>query len=154
MKLLNTSKETFKIVMTKNPITNPEQSPRPTGIRLSDCDLSTPKGLRQKEEILNHPNYSESEEISLKSGVNEFKNEEHAEYFYKTLGQFDYPEDDRARMTKMKNDNIVFEVEEAKEVDGKWEFKEIKDNLYKKYRGKPSVNINTTVSPEQFKLQE
>jgi len=115
--------------MTQHPITNPQESPSPTGKFLSDLDPNDPKYKLQKAEILNHPNYSMSETVALKPGINKYENEEHAEYLYKILGNPEvggvvvFADGERE---PIKNRNILFEVDEKGA--------EIRDHFYKKYR--------------------
>ncbi len=143
IRLQNTSDKTYEFKMTKNPITNPQQSPRPTGKSLEDLDLKAPNYVNQKNEIINHPNYSLSKTIYLEPGINEFENDEHAEYFYATLGQ---PEDaglipvGRTFVKASDNKNFVLEVDDKG--------KEIKTNLWNKYRKTTIAQMNTNLDLE------
>jgi len=115
--------------MTETPISNPQACPAPTGKFVSDLDPAARDYKIEKEKILSHPNYSESETIVIKPGINKIENDEQAEYLYKTIGN---PEDggmvtfSDGDSERIINQNVLFEVDE----DGK----EIKDNFYKKYR--------------------
>ena len=143
IRLLNLSKKTYKIKMTKHPISRPFESPQPTGKELND-DMDK----RKQEEILSHPNYSPANEIVLKPGVNEIENDEQAEYLYMTLGN---PEDGGVtfygnQAYPVKNENFILEVDK----DGN----EIKDNLWKKYRINKNPLINKQASPDQFQIKK
>lgn len=143
IRLKNLSTKTYKIVMTEHPITKPFQSPTPTGIKLSD-ELSS----LEYDEIKNHPKYSSSEEVILKPGINEFKNDEQAEYFYSVLGQADnggviYSGN---QAVQIQNNNFILEVDEKGN--------EIKSNLWKKYRDIKSPLVNRGVDQNQFNIKE
>ncbi|MDP1729384.1 MAG: hypothetical protein Q8L27_04230 [archaeon] len=128
--------------MTKNPITKPWQSPMPTGKRMQDLDE------REQEEVREHKNYSPSEDIELNPGINEFKNNEHAEYFYFSLGNPDNGGIVLAGNSAIpiQNKNFVFEVDKNGE--------EIKENLWVKYRSIKTPMINRSTSQDQFNIKE
>ena len=141
VRLLNTSEQKFEFRLTKNPVSNPASSPEPTGKRLSDA-----KDANEAQLISKHPSYSESEVVYLRPGINEFKNEEHAEYFYSQLGN---PEDggivpiSANKSYEVTNRNIVLEVDA--------EGKEVRDNLWLKYRKPVGVQVVTNVDPSLFR---
>lgn len=123
IRLLNKSKKTFKFRLTDYPITKPQQSPMPTGKKFDQLTES------EQEKVLKHPDYSKSTEVDLVPGVNEFKNDEWAEYFYKELGQVEeggFVEFAGGSKYHVVNENIVIEIDK----DGK----EIRENLFRKYR--------------------
>lgn len=138
---MNTSKQKFEFRLTKNPVSNPAASPEPTGKRVEDA-----KDENERRLILKHTNYSESEVVYLRPGINEFKNEEHAEYLYSQLGN---PEDggivpiSANKSYEVVNKNIVLEVDA--------EGNEIKDHLWLKYRKPIGVQVVTTVDPSLFR---
>lgn len=118
----------FTITMTKTPISNPQASPSPTGVFIDKLDPSDPKYLLNKDEILRHANYSESEDVTLKPGINEFENDEQAEYFYKILGNPEEGGTIRVGVNsevRITNRNILIEVdakgEEVKGAGSFWE---------------------------------
>lgn len=127
LKYLGTDKIEFR--MTKKPISNRQASPAPTGKKISDLDQNDPNYKIEREKILSHPNYSESELVVLKPGINVFENEEHAEYLYEQLGNPEvggYMTYTDGTQDKVVNKNILIEVDEKGN--------EVKDNLFKKYR--------------------
>ena len=135
--LKNTSEKTYEMRMTKNPITNPQQSPRPTGKSLDELDPKSATYVNDKNAILKHPNYSESKVIYLEPGINKFENNEHAEYLYQTLGQPDDAGKEWVGQTQVQatpNHNFVIEVNEKGE--------EIRTNLWNKYRKQKGVQKN------------
>lgn len=146
IRLLNTNTITYEMRMTKNPITNPQQSPQPTGKKLEDLDSKSPDYVNQKNAILNHPNYSESKVYYLEPGINVFENDEQAEYLYATLGN---PEDaglipvGRSFVKTERNKNYILEVDE--------EGKEIRDHLFAKYRKQTSIQLNTNLELDVVK---
>lgn len=115
--------------LTKNPITKPSQNSKPEGKGLDDLDPQKPDYRVQREKILKHPNYSASELVVLKPGLNKFENNEQAEYLYQMLGNPEVggyiPHTDGSKEV-ITNENVLIEVDK----DGN----EIKDNLFKKYR--------------------
>lgn len=129
IRLKNLSDKTYEFRLTNCPINNPQASPMPTGKRLEDLDEKSPRYIQQRDEILKHPNYSSSRTIVLEPGINEFKNEEHAEYLYKILGNPDV------------GGTIPFGIGEKRAIVNKnWlievdkDENEVKDNLFLKYR--------------------
>lgn len=143
--------------MTNNPITQPQQSPAPTGKRLDSLDPKAADYQLEKSKILNHPNYSTSKMVTLEPGLNDFKNEEHAEYFFKQLGN---PEDGGVRPMGNKtvkvitNKNFVWEVEAVdKPEKGESAYKTVKGPWFEKYRQPDGVVMHTTADPSQFQIQ-
>lgn len=124
VRLLFTGKDKLEFRLTKNPLTRPWESPKPTGKALSDA-----KNDLEREQILKHPSYSESEVVTLKPGINEFKNEEWAEYLYAQLGQPDTGgsvDIGGGRFIDVENKNVLIEVDEKGD--------EITNHFWPKYR--------------------
>ena len=146
--LLNQSDKKYEMRMTNNPVTNPRQSPRPEGFSLEELDPKDPSYQIKKMRIENHPNYSESEVIYLKPGLNKFENEEHAEYFYAQLGN---PESGGSipsgvgQTVPVTNSNFVWETDK--------EGNPTKGPLFNKYRKTTSAQVRTTALPSQFDLR-
>lgn len=115
--------------LTRNPMTNRRQSPKPEGKGLEDLDPQDPNYQADKQKILKHPQYSPSETVVLKPGLNKFENEEQAAYLYEMLGNPEVggyiPLSDGSHI-EIQNENVLIEVDEKGE--------EIKDNLFKKFR--------------------
>lgn len=136
MILLKYKGEKLEFRLTKTPISNTQASPSPTGKKIGDLDPKAVNYSVEKKAILNHPNYSDNEVITLKPGLNKFENEEHAEYLYKILGNPEnggvvtYSDGTEGRII---NKNILIQVDEKGE--------EVKGELYKKYR-QPLRNPN------------
>lgn len=122
-------KEALEFTLTRNPVTLPQQSPAPMGKFLKDLDPNHPKYRQQKAEIENHANYSPSEKIILKPGINLIENDEHAEYIYQQLG---VPEIGGTVPFGVHEQRTIVNRNICCEVDAKGE--EIKDNLFLKYR--------------------
>ena len=124
IRLLNERDKTYAFQMTDHPISNLQESPEPTGKPITN-DMTE----AEEKAIKEHPNYSKNQTVELKAkGVTEFKNDEHAEYIFKILGD---PEDggsipSGAGKIPVTNKNFVHEVDE-KGI-------KIMDNLYAKYR--------------------
>ena len=140
--LLNKKEKTYKWQMTEHPVTNPQESPRPTGKHLDELDPRKANYALEKQKILSHPNYSENEEVVLKPGLNKYENHEHAEWIYREMGA---PEDAGTilrggKEIAVRNNNFVLEVNEKGE--------EIKDNFYPKYREQYAVQMYKEPNPE------
>lgn len=124
MKKLLYEGKPMKFTLTKSPISNIKQSPKPEGVGVEDLDPAHPEYNQLKTRILSHPNYSEAEVVYLKPGINVFDNDEHAEYLYKLLGNpveggYIPLSDGSKRM--IKNPNIIHEVNEKGEpIEGEW----------------------------------
>lgn len=137
MKKLLYEGKPMKFTLTKSPISNIKQSPKPEGVGVEDLDPAHTEYNQLKTRILSHPNYSEAEVVYLKPGINVFDNDEHAEYLYKLLGNpveggYIPLSDGSKRM--IKNPNIIHEVNEKGEViEGEW---------FEKYR-KPVGYLHT-----------
>ena len=140
IRLMNESEKEFVFTLTKNPIINVRQSPRPTGINVDELDPSKNDYQTKKDAILKHPNYSKAETVVFKPGLNTFENDEHAEYIYMTLGN---PEEAGSvpigggKWVGVKNENFVKEVDETG--------KEIKNHFYKKYRVPAGFQMVNTI---------
>ena|SRR3990167_2486373 len=149
IRLFNNSDKEFSFTLTEHPITNVRESPTPTGVKIEELDPTKSNYRQKKEEILNHLYYSPTSIVMLRMGVNDFENEEWAEYIYQTLGN---PEEGgvipigSGSFEKVKNNNFVIEVDE----NGK----EIKDHLWKKYRRPAGVQIHKEIDSSLFKLQK
>lgn len=149
MKLLNQSKTKYQFTLTKNPITNVRQSPAPMGLTVEELDPGDVDYLKKKNEILNHPYYSESEVVYCKPGINDYDNDEQAEYIYKTLGDpevAEYIPVGAGRTEPLMNKNFVWEVDK----DGN----PVKGALFQKYRIQHGQQVHLTADPSQFKVQE
>lgn len=140
--------EPIEIKMTANPITNPKQSPQPLGYLISDLDPKASDYNVKKMAVLNHPDYSEAVTVRLEPGVNEFENEEHAEYLYKTLGN---PEDGGVipvgvnQTFPVVNKNILHEVDENGNPT--------KGPLFQKYRKPVGTVTRVSANPVNFELR-
>lgn len=143
IRLQNNGEKTFVFDLTANPITRPEQSPQPTGKKISN-DMT----VAEQKEIREHTNYSKSYRVELAPGINEIENDEQAEYIYQIMGNpesgGDMPVGDK--WLKITNNNFVLEVDDKG--------KEIKTNLFKKYRVLNVPSIARKYDASQFKLQE
>jgi hypothetical protein len=91
--LLNKLEKEFKYHLTKNPVSDPQQSIDPlrfVGAGLDPLDVLNDKDPKDKEKIrqtLEHPHYSKNDEVVLKPGVNALENDEQAEYLYMIGGE-------------------------------------------------------------------
>lgn len=138
IKLLYKGKVPLEFRLTEKPVSRPYASPMPTGKALSAA-----KDDREREEILRHPDYSESRVFTLKPGLNEFKNEEWAEYLYSQLGQPDEGgsvDVGGGRSVRIVNKQILVEVDDKGN--------EKKDNLWVKYRRPASLNYQVEPGTE------
>ena len=140
--LLNKKERTFKWQMTNHPVTNPQESPMPTGKNLEDLDVKKMNYKMERDAILNHPNYSEAFEVVLRPGLNKYENHEQAEWIYREMGSSEDAGTILRGKTEVqiKNNNFVFEVNEKGE--------EVKDNFYNKYRLPTGVQMYTKPNPE------
>lgn len=84
LKYTGEKKLSFKV--TTCPISNPKASPMPTGMSIDELDEKDPEFKKKRDAILGNADYAESEDITLKKGINEFENNEQAEYLYRMLG--------------------------------------------------------------------
>jgi len=161
IKLLYEKEKTLEFRLTKNPMTRPQQSPEPLGFKVDDLDPNEPDTAEKISKTKNHFNYSETELVLLKKGVNTFENEEHAEYLYYTLGN---PVSGgtvplgHGQVASVENNNVIHEVEEVEEKDTegkkKLVLKKVEGKLFKKYRLATGAQINQVLNPSAFKLPE
>jgi hypothetical protein len=132
IRLKNIGTKAVTMTITRVPLSYPEHSPNPPKIQ---------NPSRPTEKIPNPAMFSEADSIQLPIGkVVEFDgkedyNLEQAEYLYMTLGIQEDGGQQYPGGPRLKNHNTILEVNEKGE--------ETKDNLFKKYRNKNSVEVMT-----------
>lgn len=158
IKLLYEGEKTLEFKLTMTPISNPQESPEPTGHSVESLDPKAYDYNQKKKLILEHPNYSENETVLLRPGINEFENEEQAEYIYRELGN---PVDGGSvpvgsgKTASVVNNNVLHEAEEVEEeIEGevKMILKKVEGPLHIKYRVRSGVQIHQTYDKSAFEL--
>lgn len=158
IKLIYEGEKTLEFKLTMTPISNPQESPEPLGYSIESLDPKAADYKQKRDLTLNHFNYSENETVLLKPGINEFENEEQAEYLYRELGN---PVDGGSipvgggKTASVVNNNVLHEVEEVEEeVEGKVKMvlKKVEGTLHKKYRLRSGVQVHQTYDKSAFEL--
>tara|TARA_R100000687_G_C6426707_1_gene153681 strand:- start:496 stop:948 length:453 start_codon:yes stop_codon:yes gene_type:complete len=147
--LLNKTSEEVTSTLTDHPLTNVQESPNPTHHPdLSDLNKDDPKDKVKMTEITNHPNYSKAEKVTLNPGLNKFKNEEWAEYFYSIIGGTGFQE---KYIGGPEVDHWIIEADK----EGN-ELKNEESSMWKKYRSRVPITIGSSDKPShsQFTKQE
>lgn len=136
--ILNNTEKTIKFTLTEHPITEPWESPNPLGLKLEELDPENGKDRLKLEENKRHPNYCEAEEITVKPGLNEFENEEHAEWVFQWGG----PAYQEQWVNGPEAEYFIVEADE----EGN-ELPKDQSSFYRKYRARKGPELHRGFAP-------